>query len=352
MDSAKGYERTIADFRRTVMDLTGHTSASLARSETLGKQWDFADAVPKLEETFALLLRLCEADLNKVPEHRLIDLVKVTKPLNSLLRRITDYSPKATAEVLDFERVREKILTDCDQVAQLAFDLVSPLLGYLASCDNELASIKERKRTTVGYLEAMRSEIEHHVKGIKAESDQILQSLRDTSADVAVSAQASFFKSEAKTHSDNRLWWLTATVISGLVTLTFSIGAMLDWWTSSAVLGPSQVESSYEILSAIAQTAVPNLLVFGILSFATVWCGRNYKAESHNLVVNRHRLNALRVFPALVNATEDQRTKNAVLIGATQCIFAHQSSGFTQTDKDSSGTKATDFIRNLIPGSE
>lgn len=352
MNDTRLHKEVITNLRRAIKDLTGNTPASFARSETLGKQWDFANAVPSLERIFGLLVRLHDADLQKIPKDRLLSLAKVTKLLASILNRMTEYAPKATSEVPDFEQSRVKILNECQNLEKSAFDLISPLLAYLASCDMDNEAIETERNATISYLQAMRSEAEEHVKDAKAESDKILQSLRDTSADVAVSAQASFFQCEAKKHNKNRSSWLVATVVVGLVTLTFSVGAMLGWWTSSVVSEPAREMDSYQVASAIARMTVPNLFVFGILSFGTVWCGRNYRAESHNVVVNRHRLNALRVFPALVNATEDPRTKNAVLIGATQCIFAHQSSGFTPTERDSSGTKATDFIRNLVPGSE
>ena len=348
MDDVEGGSRIVANLRAAIGELTAKAPESFARSETLGKQWEFAAAVPHLRLAFSLLRRLRDANLEEIPRHKLQDVKKVTRPLSDILERIGRFSSKPTEEVPDFAREHDKILAECDRVGQTAFSVISPLLAYLASSSNG-GQTEAAKRKTLTSIEAMRADVQQHVSIVKKESEQILQSLRDTSADVAVSAQAAHFQKEAAAHRRNRRGWLLATILSGALALFFAVGSLAGCWAPGQGTTTS-APASEDSLATIVRTSIPNLLVFGILSFATVWCSRNYRSESHNVVVNRHRVNSLRVFPSLISATEDERTKNAVLVGATQCIFAHQSSGFTPADKDSSGTKAMDFISNLLPG--
>lgn len=348
MDNVEGGSGSVENFRAAVEELTAKAPESFARSETLGKEWDFAAALPHLQLAFSLLRRLRDANLGEIPRHKLEDVKKVTRPLSSILGRIDKFSPKPTEEVPDFAREHDKILAECDRVGQTAFGVVSPLLAYLASCSGGEQTEASRRKALAAIAE-MRADVEKHVSSLKKESEQILQSLRDTSADVAVSAQAAHFRKEAEDHRRNQSGWLRATVLSGAFTLFFAAGSLAGWWAADKDTNTSGAGAD-ESLVTVARTSIPNLLVFGILSFATVWCSRNYRSESHNVVVNRHRVNSLRVFPSLISATEDERTKSAVLVGATQCIFAHQSSGFTPADKDGSGTKAMDFVSNLLPG--
>lgn len=58
------------------------------------------------------------------------------------------------------------------------------------------------------------------------------------------------------------------------------------------------------------------------------WSARNYRAQRHNEVVNRHRQNALRTFETFAVAATEPATKDAVLIAAAKSIFEAQRSGY------------------------
>jgi len=112
------------------------------------------------------------------------------------------------------------------------------------------------------------------------------------------------------------------------------------------------MNNTLEISTAqTVQLAIAKIVVFGALYFALVWAGRVYRAESFNLVVNQHRQNALSTFETFVKATSDEHTKNAVLLHATQSIFSHQPSGFTQHYQDATPSpQVLEIVRGIIPG--
>jgi hypothetical protein len=79
-----------------------------------------------------------------------------------------------------------------------------------------------------------------------------------------------------------------------------------------------------------------------------IFCIRNFSAMMHNLVVNRHRQTALATFKTFVNSTEDMGTRNAVLVQATQAIFAPQPSGYLKNDTEMPQVnQVTEIVRGL-----
>jgi hypothetical protein len=74
--------------------------------------------------------------------------------------------------------------------------------------------------------------------------------------------------------------------------------------------------------------AVSRLIVFSVLFYALTVCVRTYRAARHNVIIKRHRQNALGTFQAFVKAASDDQTKDAVLVKATEAVFAPEPSGF------------------------
>ena len=88
------------------------------------------------------------------------------------------------------------------------------------------------------------------------------------------------------------------------------------------------------------------LLILSLLYFGMVWSSKNYLAHRHNVVVNKHRANALKTFQSFVEGAEgDSQTKNAVLIQATTAVFSPQKSGFLRKESD---TQAPNRIIEIL----
>jgi hypothetical protein len=56
------------------------------------------------------------------------------------------------------------------------------------------------------------------------------------------------------------------------------------------------------------------IVVLSVLSFGVVWSSRNFRAAKHNEVLSKHREDALGLFRAFVEATDDSRIKDAILL--------------------------------------
>ncbi len=109
------------------------------------------------------------------------------------------------------------------------------------------------------------------------------------------------------------------------------------WWTAGVGLVTVALAFSFPLLFPIpnnasniyaAQLFTSKLVTLGALFTATIWCGRMYKAAKHQAAINGHRANALKTFQALVRASSDDPTRDAVLLETTRSIFALGNTGY------------------------
>jgi hypothetical protein len=76
------------------------------------------------------------------------------------------------------------------------------------------------------------------------------------------------------------------------------------------------------------------LIILTSLFYITGLCGRNYRANKHNDVVNEHRSLALRTFQLFVDGTSDVDTKNAILLKSAEAIFQPVGTGYQSKDTE------------------
>ena len=77
------------------------------------------------------------------------------------------------------------------------------------------------------------------------------------------------------------------------------------------------------------QLVSSKLLIFGVLTYLLILSAKNYLNHKHNAIVNKHRQNALMTYKAMVDATDDHGSREAILIQAAGCIFNPQTTGYT-----------------------
>ena len=95
---------------------------------------------------------------------------------------------------------------------------------------------------------------------------------------------------------------------------------------------------------------VSKLALLAVLYYAVIWSARMYRSDQHNAVISQHRHNALRTFETFVNASGDDATKNAVLLHATDSIFSHQASGYSERVQEPNSQKVLEVLPNLSLG--
>ena len=165
------------------------------------------------------------------------------------------------------------------------------------------------------------SNIKSQLEKSRAEAEEIVRAMRAASAKAGIAPQAVRFADAADSHDHAAKSWLIATIcVTGAFFLMTVAAMILYRW--SAIAPRTAIES--------VQFLVGKIIVFSVLSYTVFLCARNYIAQKHNAVVNRHRQNALLTYEALVKAAGDPANSDVVLKEAAACIFAPQPTGFAR----------------------
>lgn len=168
------------------------------------------------------------------------------------------------------------------------------------------------------------------------EIDKIVVAAREASANAGVAHFTGDFATEAGRLDTLSVVWLKATAALVVVAVTVAVGS---FWHAIFVEPKSQFQ--------FIQFGLAKLLFFIVVLSAAVWCGRMYKALSHQATVNRHRANSIKTFQAFNAAASDDQTRNAVLMETTRAIFANVPSGLLDTNSDQSdgSTRVLELLR-------
>lgn len=151
----------------------------------------------------------------------------------------------------------------------------------------------------------------------KEESKAILDAMREASASAGVATFNADFDEAAKERQPAINFW--GRWLLGLSCVTIIVALWSAYYAFNRIA---------EVNSATISFMVSKLVVIAILLSATLWCGKMYKAEKHQQAINRYKANALRTFQAFIKATDDEQTRNAVLLETTRAIFGNYNTGY------------------------
>lgn len=288
-----------------------------------------ASHVPVLVEMFQTLAR---CDFYFLPD------AEVEKLTHFADQTIELYNRTQVENVSKQER--DNILRASEELYTTSFFPVSTVIAYWTAKETD---VEGQKKQTEGIVEQL--------KETQKEAEKILQQIKETTQKATVEKEAIHFKEEAERHRMGAYAWLGVSSVIALITFWFAWDnysfytqlPMKDEMGGSAMLTTAQS----------IQLGVAKLFLFSFLVGGIVWSGRVYRAHRHNYVVNKHRQNALSTFKTFVSSTQDQQTKNAVLLQATQCVFAPQATGYITQDNEAGGTpQILEIVRGISEGSK
>lgn len=302
------------DLSARLAELAEIDPESLVRTGDLGTTGDFSKHRDAFRRSIVLFTQLKDADLALLTGEQQQDLDDATRKALTLFR---DLIPHFKADSPDAPDQRKQIEHLTIEVFGKVKKAALPIVAY--------------SKATAGELEHIRQALDdalNETRRAVAEIQDIEKAARKAAGGTGVAAHARLFGDEAEEHLRRSTRWLRATVAVGAATITYGIVL----WVSAECWGGAASASVFHTV----QLAVAKLVIFAVLSFGVVWCGKNYRAERHNWVVNRHRQNALNTFETFAAAAGgDTETKNAVLLQATTSIFAPQTSGFVSSETES-----------------
>jgi hypothetical protein len=306
----------------------------LARKE-LTSELSFESGVPYFSRMLRIFQSLNDADLEDVPLPQLQQLRNVAEGALNLLLQVQNFTLAKYAN--NPIETRNQFINQIRDYYDQVFSNVAPTLAFTIRKGTDFKRLEEQAKSIVQEIETVSHNYQTELNASLKNAQETVEAVRRIAQEAGVSQHFVHFKNEADQNAESAKPWLSATILIAAATV---IGGGLVLWRylhGIPDLSPSQS----------VQVAIPKIFVFSILLSAMVWAGKTYRAYRHNVVVNRHRQNALATFEAFAKAASDNETKNAVLLQATQCIFSPQQTGYVPGEPETAMPPVLEIVRNL-----
>ena len=334
-------EEQVENIRQHVEKATGFDIDYLTMRAELGTL-NFRESKVDLEQIHELLKPLSTHPTELLTQGTADSIIHSLESLHPIIDGIRDFDVERESP-----HARDQLVAQLHGQTEAIVEIVAPWLPYLAYAQGDvqksIQQITDAVTNARAIVEAGREDVD---KG-KQEIASIIDAARDASAEAGVATFTRDFADKAAALEKTARWWLAAAAMFVLTTISFAI-----------VFAHGLLLPAGESLAELLQVATTKLIVLGLLFSATIWCGRLYKATKHQAAVNEFRANGLKSFQAFVAATDDDATRNAVLLETTRAIFAHAPTGLIDAKAgDSEGSVrvvevAKDAARKATPAAD
>lgn len=200
---------------------------------------------------------------------------------------------------------------------------------------NRLLDDKDKIDSHVETLDNYRTQ---YIKN-NIETNELIERLRKESELVGITKHARHFQEASNNHKYLSLFW-------GIVSALLAI--FIVYRASEIPCIPPDISGDTFTPAFIVKVILPRFTPLVISTFLLITCIKNFKASSHNYVVNKHRQNALSSFLDFAESTKDEGIKNSLLLQATECIYKHQSSGYNDSMPDNSPSDIQTKLLELL----
>ena len=238
--------------------------------------------------------------------------------------------------------VLQQILQFSDEVKQQ----LGQVATYLKSKNSEqletqvnttVAVAVEELKVEADLLRNQQEEAKENESARQKEFAELQSKLADERAKKLTSEQQGTFAKQAERHQQAAWAWLgvVSLLVIGLV-------AGIIFWGLLDILKLEGTEWTVVLQNIFKKGSVLTLFYFALNRSI-----KNYTAQKHLEVVNRHRQRALDTFPELVESSgNNPETRYAVLSAATNAIFDANQSGYLSTK--TKGTESVNPIQQVF----
>ncbi len=310
---------------------------ALVREDLAGYSFHFL--IVLFEQIHALLVDLVAADLYRLSES---DLSQINDELNvvaGVLGRVSLFRPQKAIGSNPNEE-HNRLAQDVREVHVRASNCFRSHLAFLGRSRSFERKQIEQLLNQIG-PENTDENLINRLQALEVRANAILTAMQTAAEKTGAARHAKLFGSEAESHERQATSWLCVT---GFGFFILVITLLFFYMDAKELAGLKRT-------TVIDEFGVIRLAVISLLLTASIWTAKIYRAHRHNATVNRHRHNALATFELFVDSTNDEQTKNAVLLEATRCIFGPQNTGYSSGDSDPAPTtQVIEVIRGIGQG--
>lgn len=289
----------------------------LPRKVKLGESLNFQGSIEPAKRLISLFKRLSTTALEDFPEDILREIQRECDANHQRFTQIISFEPSAQNNP---SRVRDEYIQQLKSAYDPAFKRLSPYISYSLHRSADFQRLDQDARYIFQKIKDEAGSIQSQLRTQEKSAEGILKDIRETAAEQGVTQQAVYFKNESTDHNTDAGKWETRTVWIAVALGIFAIASIfLHKWTW---LAPTNTFETVQLVTS-------KLLIFGVLTYLLILSAKNYLNHKHNSIVNKHRQNALMTYKAMIDATNDIGSREAILIQAASCIFNPQATGYT-----------------------
>jgi hypothetical protein len=281
----------------------------------------FEQARSEFEETIDLFAELAPDEvLTSLPYPALEKIAARAESTTRVIDQIQQFALAAQANPIE---TRDVIANAFEAENRQNQDLLHRYIAAAAYRALDVSAVKREVDAAVSEARRKADELVAEQSAITKQMNDALRAVQESAGKAGVTIQSQIFADEADEHRKAAQTWLKSAAGFGLAALIVTIVGLF-------VLRPGSTKNASDIVGyAAGRVVLLSLLLFGL-----GYSARQVSAHRHNEVVNRDRQNALSTFEALVTASDDVETKDAVLLEATRSIFTAQQSGYLKNETD------------------
>ena len=311
----------------------------LAREEELGRDLSFQEVIPSARRLIGLYNQISETVIEDFPEKQLNSLKTQADADYNRFEEILKFSPKQE----NAYNTHNNLINQIDSAYQGTFNALQPMIAYSTSKSADFKRLEIEARAMLQVIEDKANELTKKLEDDKKISEQILEDIRKVAAEQGVSQQATYFRDAAKDHETEATTWQKRTIWLAVV-----LGAYAVLTVGLHKLPWIKPDDLYQTV----QLAISKVLIFAVLSYVLYLSTKNYLAQKHNAVINKHRQNALMTYEALADAAKETSNREIILTHASACIFAPQPTGYTggQTSEGPVAKSVVELLTSTISG--
>jgi hypothetical protein len=328
-------EEIITKTKQALLQLQNFDIKTLSRENDLGKELNFANVVVAAKKLIDLYKLLPTDTLEYFPVQQLRQLLSLCNHDFEKLNKILQFS----ANIPNPINVRDNLITTIVDSYQKAYTDLHPFITFSICKSTDIQRLVTETNIKIQGIIQQANEATKELEEKKEQSKKILDDIKKVAAEQGVSQQAIYFNTESDEHKESASNWLISTCIFSSVLGLYSI--LTIFLHKIPVLAP---ENNFQNI----QLTVSKILIFGVISFMLYLSARNYTTHKHNMVVNKHRENALKTYQSLVDASKNNDNKDIILTHASACIFSPQITGYTKNGNSSSKSVIELFSKQLL----
>lgn len=310
---------------------------SLTRRDDLGAL-NFSGAVASARQVIELFQRIDPSSLVLFPLGQMRQIQSQADQVYALFQSVLDFNPETSSNA---SGERSTLINQINSQPESIAGSLWHHISFAVAATLDPTAVQQQMRAAMQGFTDERTSALAEIKGLQAQAEEVLTRVRDAAAEQGVSQQAQHFRALAREHSDDAQNWLRYSLYAAAATLGFALLMSVTYripWLSPQ----SPVEA--------AQLITSKVLIFGILSYASFVCVRNFLSHKHNKVVNEHRQNSLLTYTAFVDAAPSLASREIVLTHAAASVFTPQETGYIKQEEPAGGRSVLEMITKATAG--